>query len=241
MKNLTLIAVGVISMMTVAFQTASAVPLGRNNEPINYMLQAPDLSRVSAGFYIGEAKRDVTFEGSSLVREMRMPRAFGYVGFDLTQWFNLYAIAGGTSAKVDNFSGDTGFSYGGGVSINLLNHFIKEPVPYEDAFRINIGAQVLANRSELFSNYTVEWIESSAALTFSIVNHVQGNKYYNPESITLYAGPVLSLISSDEISAETEVGVTGGMEIFFTDSMALDLRIDYFDHVSFSGGVNLRF
>ncbi len=220
---------------------AFAFPYGSGNEAFDYVLKSPDLSRFSAGVYYTDMKRDIRISGYPFDIRMSIQRLTGYLGYDIASGVNAYAIVGGNAVELDD-AGDrqSGMALGVGVSVNLLHHYLREPVPYEDAFRINAGAQFLVNDVD-FEPKTVRWTETSAAVTFALVNHTEGHKYYNPESISLYAGPALSILDSSDFSAKTKGGFIGGVQVFFTDSFALDLRVEYFDAANGSAGINLRF
>jgi len=229
------------AILTLMATRCIAVPMNGNNDAMNYMFKAPNLSRVSAGVYFSQQDRGISVKNSSFETELTEARVVGYVGFDLFKWLNVYAIGGTSSVKLDETpDSDSGMVFGGGLSINLLNHFIREPVPMEDAFRINFGVQSLVNEVEITSK-TFRWVETSAALTFAIVNHTEGDKSFRPESIALYAGPALSLLHSSDFDAKTEGGVVGGIEIYFTDSCSLDVRTEYYDKAGITAGINLRF
>ncbi len=233
----TLVVIGALSCPALL----SAVPFGANNEAFNYAIKAPDLQRFGAGVYYMESKRDIRISGYPFDIEMGVRRTTGYLAYHILPSVNVYAIIGGNWTELNN-SGErhSGIAYGGGISLNLLHHYIKEPVPYEDAFRINAGVQLMVHEAD-FSPNTVRWTEATAALTFALVNHVTGNKYYNPESISLYAGPLLSVIESSDFSVKSKGGLVGGLQIYFTDSVALDLRLEYIDHASGGAGVNILF
>jgi len=233
------------AVVTASFVLSSlpvcAVPLGRSNEGMNYLFKDPVLSRITAGAYAGEVNREITFNNSSNENEMNATRVTGYLGISLLEWLNVYGIAGQNKAEIPGMGEADGEAiYGGGISINLLNHFLREPVPMEDAFRLNLGVQVL-NTEAQFDSGILDWSEYSGALTISIINHTTGNKYYSPESIALYFGPAFSIIRSDDIEGKNPGGVVGGLEIFFTDSFAVDLRVEFFEQASASAGVNLHF
>jgi len=218
-----------------------AVPLGRSNDGMNYLLKDPVLSRITAGVYGGEVNREIKFKDSSLESELNSRRVTGYLGISVVEWLNVYAIAGQNTAELAGMTeADGELLLGGGISVNLLNHFLREPVPMEDAFRINLGLQFLTTETQ-FGNETVSWDELSGALTISIINHTTGSKYYGPESIAIYAGPAFSYIRSSDFEVKNNGGVVGGIEIFFTDSCALDLRVEYFEKASASAGINLHF
>lgn len=241
MKKSFIVCSVVFALITLNTLLATAVPIGPSNDAMNYMLKTPDLSRVAAGIYYNQLKREMKLNRSVFSNEMTADRVTGYIGFDFLKWLNVYAIGGYTTAKMDNIpAGDGGMTFGAGVSVNVLNHFIREPVPMEDAFRINFGAQILSNEAEIGYD-KIRWVETSAALTFAIVNHIDGNKDFSPESISLYAGPSVSIIDNNAFSSKTKGGAVGGIEIFFTDSCALDLRVEYYDSAALSAGINLRF
>ncbi len=218
-----------------------AVPYGANNEAFNYAMKAPDLEKFGAGIYYMESKRDIRITGYPFDIEMGVRRTTGYLAYHILPSVNLYAIVGGNRTELNN-SGErhSGTAFGGGVSVNLLHHYFKEPVTYEDAIRINAGAQFMVHEAD-FNPNKVRWTETSAALTFTLVNHITGNKYYNPESISLYAGPLLSIIESSDFKVKSKSGLVGGLQIYFTDSFALDLRMEYIDHATGGAGINILF
>jgi len=218
-----------------------AAPVGRSNDGMDYLFKDPVLSRITAGVYGGEANREIKFENSPVESEMNSTRVTGYLGISLLKWLNVYGMAGQNTAEIPGMGEADGEAiYGGGLSINLLNHFLREPIPMEDTFRLNLGLQIL-NTEANFGSETLEWAEFSGALTLSIINHTTGNKEYTPESIALYLGPAFSYIRSDDFSAKNDTGVVGGLEIFFTDSFAIDFRVEYFETASGSAGINLHF
>lgn len=231
----------VAASLILAPSPARAVPLGRGNDAMNYLFKDPVLSRVTAGIYGGEVNREITFKDSSFETEMNASRVTGYLGISIFQWLNVHGIAGQNSAEIPGMAEPDGEAiYGGGVSVNLLNHFLREPVPVEDAFRLNLGLQYLSTEAQ-FGNELLDWDEFSGALTLSVINHTTGNKYYTPESIAIYLGPAFSVIRSDAFEGKSNGGVVGGLEIFFTDSFAVDIRVEFIEQASASAGVNLHF
>lgn len=240
MKKTLTAAVATASIIFTAIPVCAA-PLGRSNEGMDYLFKNPVLTRLTAGVYGGEVNREIKFKNSSFETEMDAMRVTGYLGISLLKWLNVYGMAGQNTAEIPGWGKADGEAiYGGGVSINLLNHFIREPVPIEDAFRLNLGLQYLSTEAQ-FGNQTLKWGEFSGALTLSIINHTTGNKYYTPESIALYLGPAFSYIRSDDFEGKNNAGVVGGLEIFITDSFAVDIRVEYFEKTSASAGINLHF
>ncbi len=240
MKKTLTLAVATAAIILTS-QSACAAPLGRSNEGMDYLYKDPVLAHITAGIYGGEVNREIKLKNSSFETEMNSSRVFGYLGINLREWLNVYAIAGQNTAEIPGWGEADGEAiYGGGVSINLLNHFLIEPIPLEDAFRLNLGLQYLNTKAE-FGSESLEWVEFSGALTLSIVNHTTGNKYFAPESIALYAGPAFAYIRSSDIEGKNVGGAVGGLEIFFTDSFAIDFRVEYFEKASGSAGINLHF
>jgi len=243
MKKIYAILAVVPVFVSLVSSPAGAVPVGRNNEAFNYLFKDPPvLSRVSAGIYTGQSDREVTLgSSSSITRTLSTTRTTGYLGLSLVPWLNIYGVLGQNTAEIEFLpKGDSEMALGVGVSVNLLNHFIREAVPMEDAYRLNLGAQYLRCESELGYD-TLTWDEIYASLTFSIVNHLDGNKNYRPESIAIYFGPAFSTFRGDSISVETETGAIAGLEVFVNDSLSLDLGVEYFDKASLRAGVNVRF
>ncbi len=231
----------VFALLFVIASPGWSVPLGRSNEPMDYLLKTPSLNGFTAGAYFGLIKQTLRLNGAVSDLELQASRVTGYVGYELFRGFSVYVIGGANEVELSGTaSTDSEAVFGGGFSVNLLNHFFREPVPMEDAIRINAGAQFLTTKAG-FGGIAAEWDEITAAVTVSLVNHTDGNKYYTPESIAIYAGPAFSYLRSKHFESKGDVGVTGGLEIFFTDSMAIDLRVEQFDSISFSAGVNYRF
>lgn len=240
MKKTLAFAVVTASLILTSLPVCAA-PLGRSNDAMNYLFKDPVLSRITAGAYGGEVNREIKFKDSGFETEMNAARVTGYLGISVLEWLNVYGIAGQNSTEIPGMADPDGEAiYGGGISVNLLNHFLREPIPMEDAFRLNLGAQFLTTEAQ-FGNEILEWDEFSGALTLSIINHTTGNKNYTPESIAIYLGPAFSVIRSDDFEAKNNGGVIGGLEIFFTDSFAIDFRVEYFEKASASAGINLHF
>jgi opacity protein-like surface antigen len=222
--------------------SSTAFGAARSNEGIDYLLRNPSLSRFSAGIYGGSVDRKVELGGNRWQYSLQSSRLYGYFGYDVTKWANVYAIMGGNQAKLSGRpkTDDQEWLYGAGLSANLLSHFFSEPTPMEDVFRINGDIRVISTKANLFPS-AVSWQEITASLRFSLVNFPRGSKDYRPEAIALYAGPAFSYIQSSAFKAKQELGVVAGMEVFFVDTMSLDLSFEYYDSTSIFAGLNVRF
>jgi len=231
---------GALSLSTL-ITNHQVLAAARSNTAFDYLYRNPSLGRITAGAYAGSVKRDLSVSGSPFDTTITSGRFYGYLGYDIARWINLYGILGANEAKLPGLpKADNELLYGAGLSFNLLNHFIREPTPMEDAFRINGDVRIISTKAEFLLN-SISWQEISAALRFSLVNFPEGNKNFRPEAIALYAGPAFSYIQSSVVESTQNFGAIGGLEIFFFDTMSVDFSVEYFDHASIFGGINLRF
>ncbi len=232
--------VGACSLFMISF-THQAQAAARSNAGFDYLARNPSLEHFTVGFYGGRAQREIEQAGTIMDNTLKSTRVYGYFGVDITRWINLYGILGANQAELDNTpTADTELMYGAGLSLNLLNHFIREPTTIEDAIRINGDLRVIATEAD-FPRNSVSWQEWTASLRVSLVNFPRGDKRYRPEAIALYGGPAFSYIQSSDIEAKREFGAIGGLEIFIYDSLSLDFNFEYYDKASVFGGLNIRF
>ena len=214
-----------------------AVPISSSNMPDEYAIRGRDLSKLSIGLYSIQAEREITWDVSGVTQTLKSSKVQGYVGYDVLRWLTLYAVGGQSESKFGNApSADSESEYGIGFRANILNHFIREPLPMEDVIRVNIGGQYSRASADV-----VDWDELTVALTVGIVNNTESYKLFAPESISLYFGPLYSAFISDDLDAKDELGAVAGMEIFFMDTIVLDLKVQHFEETSVGGGINFRF
>lgn len=228
-------------------RVVSALPIANSNAGRRYLLLTGELSRWSCGIYYEDGEREVEVRGMDTMMQSR--KGLVYVGFDVMSWCTAYAIAGPNKTKFgDSDYSDNELEYGGGANVNLLDYDILSPTLYEDALRINAGAQYTFTESE-WRGRDVEWRELLATLTVSIVNDLDGNKFFLPESIALFGGPVFSYIDSSSISgvdgtslkANDKMGFTAGLEFFVTDTVTFDVKLKKFDSESYAAGLHFHF
>jgi opacity protein-like surface antigen len=216
-----------------------AMPLG-SSEPSDYLITGRDLSKLSVGIYAAQSSRQITLDRSGLTEVMESDRVQAYLGYDFLDWLTVYAIGGANESTIKGADAGDSAELGLGFRVNLLNHFIREPVPAEDVIRMNMGVEYVQSS---FDNGVAssDWDELTVALTVALVNNTEGNKYYSPESIALYAGPIYSAITGDNFETKDNVGVIAGLEFYLTDTITLDFQAKRFEEISVSGGVNFRF
>ena len=218
-----------------------AMPLG-SSEPSDYLIKGQDLSRLTMGVYVAQSDRQISWDDSGITQVIESDRVQAYLGYDVLDWLTCYAIGGANESKIEGIQGggNSETELGLGFRVNLLNHFIREPTAIEDVIRMNMGVEYV--RSSFDNGFaSSDWSELSVALTMAIVNAIEGNKYFWPESIAIYAGPIYSAINGDEFETDDDVGLIAGLEFFLTDTCTLDFQVKYFEETSIAGGVNFRF
>jgi hypothetical protein len=231
----------VVAALAVCSAATHAMPIGSSNIPFDYMVKGQDLSIIRLGLYGISTKREIKWDGTGVTQILKSKRSQGYLGVDLMPWLTVYGIAGQSESKFGTQPyGNAESSLGAGVLINVLHHFIHEPVLMEDVVRINLGAEWTRSSADT-SFSSADWDEVAIALTFALINHVDTSKLFHPESIGLYIGPLYSRYISDDFEAKDEIGVVAGMEIFFTDTVSLDFEAQHFSETSAAGGINFHF
>jgi opacity protein-like surface antigen len=239
MKKQKYISLVVVTTLFVNIVSAFAIP--SNNESINYLVKGNDLSRLSMGIYGGQFERDIDWDNGP-VQKLTSNRFYGYIGVDVINWLTLYATAGMSESAINEGSySDYDGCFGAGLRINVLSHYIKEPVLTSDIIRLNFEANYLHSSADLKYRDNIDWDEINASFTIELVNDTTGNKFYSPESISLYVGPIFSALISDDFSEDNSFGVMGGIQVFIVDSVALDLQVQHYGETSISGGINYRF
>ena len=241
MKKYTYISLFVGISIFASTLSTWAMPIGGNNIPSDYLVKGKDLSSLSMGIYGGQFKRDIKWDNSGITQTLKSNRILGYIGVDLFDWITLFAVGGSSESKIgDSETASSEGEYGAGFRLNLLSHFIAEPVVTEDMIRLNFTTRYLHSSSEIGFN-DLSWDEISASLTMELVNHTTGNKFFTPESITLYAGPMYSTFLSDDFSESDDFGLMGGIEFFLVDTIVLDIEIQHIGETSASVGLNFHF
>ncbi len=215
-----------------------AAPLGNSNLPLDYAIAVKDLSAFGIGTYIEVIKRDVEIDGVSEVT-LKSERAMLYASWSAFPWLNTYVAGGSSRHKFGEYTSysDESFEWGAGFRVNLLDNDILAPTLMEDNIRINAGLHY-ANVS-VDGNGSPDWSELTGSLTLSIVNDVRGNKFFLPNTIALYAGPIYSAIYGDDVDEEDSFGYTVGMEVHLNEKLSCDIGVQNISDVSLVAGLHL--
>ena len=237
MKN-TFTLLSAAALLAISFTAAQAFPTGKSNESGDYLSGTGLSHLLSGGIYGGTIDRDMQYNDTVLPLESS--KAVIYLGLNLRPWLTLFAGVGGAEHTLGMSESDTTHVIEAGLLINVVDHDILDPSLFEDRLRINMGATWATTEAEWYGE-DVKWQEINAFATISIVNDTTGNKLFNPNSIALYAGPVYSYITGDDLEADQELGFMAGIEVFVSETISLDLGVRQFDSTGVEGGLNIQF
>lgn len=241
-RNLILIALA----FSCTAHVVSAGPMGGSNMGRDYLITTGELANWRSGMSYESGDRDVRVRGLDTVMASR--KAMLYLGYELLPWCVPYVTGGSTETSFPGGAdGDKESEYGIGLQFNLLEHDILDPLLMEDKLRVNASCQYSASKAS-WDGRDLRWRELFASVTVSVVNDLRGSKFFVPESIALFAGPIFSYIDSSSISdtegalkADEKLGITGGIEIFLTKRISLDAAVKRYNAESYSAGLHIRF
>jgi opacity protein-like surface antigen len=216
---------------------AYAMPRGYSASGMNYIEGSSDLSRWSLGFYSYGRNREVEIDNVDLTLETMS--VMGYVGYDLKRWLTFYATAGTCNFTIEEYSECSSGELGFGLKANLLDHEILDPTLFEDKIQLNAAVECSLASFEWLDSSTA-FVELSGSLTLGLINDIEGNKFFLPNSIGIFAGGVISDFVADNVSACQKLGYTAGMDLFYSENVTLEIRMEGFEGTSFMGGINLR-
>jgi len=245
MKKRFLIAcLSVVIILSNLYQTIAA-PVGRSNSGREYLAGTQDLSAWSAGLYIMSIDRKVelfnTFQNTSMKQDMIM----GYVGYDVIPWITAYVVGGSSKNRIGSgdVQKDSKPEIGLGLMFNFLDTEIEDPTLLEDRLRLNANIQYTkgGGTSVNSGSSDVDWYDLSGSLTLSLVNDLTGDKFFVPSSIAFFIGPTFSILSSSQIEAEDEFGLTAGLDIFLNEKVSIELAYLKYEESTYSAGINVRF
>lgn len=202
-----------------------------HNEQAAYLTGVRDMSFLKVGL-----------SGKTLERELKDNRynLEGYtgsfvVGVDFLRFLTLYGKLGVVSADFDNDSvtqldGSDEFTYGIGVEARLLSHDILDSFGAVDKVRVDAWGEYNIYSSDT-ARGDMEWEELYAGAVVSIVNEINGEPGYALESISIYAGPVWSVLFGD-LDEDKSVGMTLGTELVFSPRISAKVGVDTYEFES---------
>ncbi len=240
MKNIFLTACIAGLALAATIAPSTAMPLSNSNEGIDYAIKAKKLSWWHMGVYGGQTSRMIVHD-NGIEELFDTSLADFYLGANFFGVVNVYGIIGSRAAQFgEQDKADRESEYGAAVQFNILDQEVMEPTMMIDAYRLSADLQYTTCSTEYYSQST-DWNEVTAALRFSVVNETTGNKYFSPESITLYAGPLYSSIDGDTFKEKNSTGLLAGGQIFLNDRISLDLQGQFFEETSLLAGLHVQF
>ncbi len=243
-KAYTLFCCGAAVLISGIFSQISAVPMGGSNRGLEHGVGTMDPKKWSLGVYATSRERDINGQGFFNIKQRK---TLAYLGYDWSlygwsRWFTTYLCVGSSETRVGRQFSDSDSEYGVGINLNLLDQEINDPTLFEDRLRLRGGCQLTRSSVNGPQHRVGDWDEIFGHLTLSIVNDLEGSKLYLPNSIALYGGPIYSWIgNSSSFSNEGMFGYTAGMEIYYTESISLDVGIEAMDYTDITAGLHIRF
>lgn len=214
-----------ITAMLLTNLQSYAMPRSGEGKGANYLTAAEDLSSWHAGAYVRYHDRTVKYD--KVRSEVRLVHALAYAAYDIFPWMSIYGLAGQTDCQEKRFNrSDDAFEFGVGAWFNLLDHDTFEHLTTIQRFRINSTFQY-----SMFKNDHVTWGELLGNVTFGITHEVIGSKFFWPESFTLYAGPSLNVLISDDYdqSSSGVLGLVLGLDMQVNRMTAIGASLELYD------------
>lgn len=239
-KLISILSVVVLSTLTTL--SLDAQVLGQSNEAREYMVSLDDMHSWSCGFYYKTLDRDLA---GGWQRQVSMTRDMFYVGYDPIDWLTLYVNGGIGKTKVDKDESANNGVFGAGARLSIIDKEIMDPTLIENRLRVTAGMEYTATQAQVRYEKT-DFNEFSANLLLTLSNDLEGNKDYLPNSIALFIGPEYSnyMTDDDTIDEAEALGLLYGMQVFYTESVSLNLSASMYDEAGASGfnaGVHVRF
>jgi len=234
------IVIGVFFLATLT-GVCFAGPRGGSNRGRDYVVGSQALDPWSAGAYFHSRERQVRVGRFDPL--MKLNEYMVYAGYDVRPFWTVYASIGESKTKFERYDyDDSELVYGLGTQLNLFDHEIEDPFILEDRLRINAGGDYTVRETEWIGG-NLEWQELTGYLTLSIVNDVEADKRYYPDSIAVFGGPMYSDILGDDIkdSSGERFGYVVGFEVFATKRLSLHALMEAFEDNGYSVGINLCF
>ena len=212
-----------------------------SNRGRDYMVGPAELSAVSCGAYLDTLTRDVDI--MRMPESMRVSKIMAYVGYDVTSWLTPYLTLGQATTRFDFDPSSSKLAYGGGLQFNFMDHEVPDPTLLEDRIRLNGNVQYTRTGAEDQWGNDLTWGELESSLTVSIVNDLDGNIQFMPDSIAIFLGPMYSGVQSGDIKGgdSSAFGFLIGLEVFYTQRVSLSAQYNKVGEDGFAAGLNVRF
>ena len=224
----------------IAAPALAVTPGSRETKGSGYAVLAQDLTEWHLAFYGASATRTVKNKGFE--SEMDITRINAILGYDISRWITVYGLIGVLDASPESSYDDDDESsalFGVGAWFNL---FQSEELTYLSTlsyYRLTAGTELSFSQPGDFM-----WSQFDSFLTFEIVNELHGSPVIMPDKLSVFFGPVASVVISDDYDQDSSntVGFTAGLSLQFTTSTYLTIAYEaYSDDDVASGMLGVRF
>ena len=220
---------------------ALANPRAAEASGADFIVAADDLSGWHVGGFYRYQSREIDRGFDNHSRD-----AFAFhIGRDIFRWFSIYGFVGTVDCELEKsfYDSDMAVLYGGGAWFNIVDQDLLTSLAVETKMRIQACAQISTATPEM-GGRELEYTETYATLTFSVINEIVGNKNLWPDAIGLFFGPVYSDLDSDDLDATgDDLGMIFGLDVYVSRNVSLSASYETYgdgdDAINIS--INCRF
>lgn len=225
--------------------SAGAWPIGASNEGRDYLISEQGLYRWSGGIYGCEFDRKAKLKPSAFPVTLTSRKWMGYVGYDLTSALTLYVTAGSQELEPHGrwwSDVDPEWEFGGGCRLHLLDHEIPDPTLFENRIRLTAGGQYTMTKGGP-KGQAWEWADVLGDVTLRVINDLEANVLFLPNSIGVYASLLYTTLVSDDLRShhDSDVGFGVGFEVYYTECVSFDVGILRIEGTGYVAGLHVRF
>ena len=229
------------ALVFAATDGAVANPRAAEASGADFLIAADDLSGWHVGGFYRYQSREIDRGFDNLSRD-----AFAFhIGRDIFRWFSIYGFVGTVDCELEKsfYDSDMAVLYGGGAWFNIVDQDLLTSLAVETKMRVQACAQISTATPEM-GGRELEYTETYATLTFSVINEIVGNKNLWPDAIGLFFGPVYSDLDSDDLDATgDDLGMIFGLDVYVSRNVSLSASYETYgdgdDAINIS--INCRF
>jgi hypothetical protein len=214
------------TIFSMPLREVQAIPAGNGNHAGDYIFSDDDLSSWMVGAMYQERERHI--DTLNQRKTFKTTRSYGYLAYQWRYGIMPYGLIGTSESRLE-FNRDTELESGLGLHLNLFDHEVPDPTLMEDKLRINATAQYTKSRMNTSYGRSISWQELYGSLILSVVNDLEGNKFFNLDSIAFFAGITYSDIISSGIDEHKKGGFIYGINFFVTENICLEVGFENID------------
>ncbi len=216
------------------------------------LLFSQSFERLSVGLDYEYSRRTIKPDDLPAV-DMQVQSAYGFLGYDVLPWLTGFVTAGGDKMKFE--SDPIGYSdpkmrwsVGGNANLWHLDNSPKYP-EWRLSFKSIVElTEYEADHGDL---ETLRWSDFSVTLPFGyeILFDRNLSGWSEIYSIQFYGGPIYSVISGNwerpgkdqNFSADKNLGLVGGVDLYFQPNISIGARAEYFDSAYVGADIRYHF